>query len=102
MKSPRSIIAPRSALVAAITRTSTSIGSVPPILWNVWYSTTRWSRAWASRLRFAISSRKSVPRWACSKTPTCRSVAPVKDPFSCPKRWETSSSSWKAPQLTIR
>ena len=102
MKSPRSISAPRSAFVAAIRRTSTSISVVPPILWNVWYSTTRCSRAWALRLRFATSSRKRVPRWACSNTPTRRSVAPVKDPFSCPKRWETSSSSWKAPQFTMR
>src|SRR3970282_528930 len=47
-----------------------------------------------------ISSRKIVPRSACSNLPTCFSVAPVKDPFSWPKSSDSISSSGMAAQFT--
>ena len=47
-----------------------------------------------------ISSRKIVPRWASSNFPICFSVAPVKEPFSCPNSSLSMSSSGIAAQLT--
>ena len=41
-----------------------------------------------------------MPRSACSNLPTCFSVAPVNDPFSCPNSSDSISSSGIAAQLT--
>jgi hypothetical protein len=47
-----------------------------------------------------ISSRNSVPPSACSKRPCRRVVAPVNDPFSCPKSSLSSSVSDSAAQCS--
>ena len=67
--------------VAAMTRTSTSIGSLPP--------TRSKRRSWSTRSNFTcivsgtspISSRNSVPPWACSNRPIRSRSAPVNDAF---------------------
>ena len=46
------------------------------------------------------SSRKIVPRSACSNLPICFSVAPVNEPFSWPKSSLSISSSGMAAQFT--
>ena len=46
------------------------------------------------------SSRKIVPLSACSNFPTCFSVAPVNEPFSCPNSSDSIRSSGMAAQLT--
>ena len=48
-----------------------------------------------------ISSRNSVPPFASTNLPTCRSVAPVKAPFSWPKSVDSTRLSGIAPQLTV-
>ena len=47
-----------------------------------------------------IETEVQVPRSACSNLPTCFSVAPVKDPFSCPKSSDSMRSSGIAAQFT--
>ena len=47
-----------------------------------------------------ISSRKSVPPSACSHFPLRSSIAPVNEPFTCPKSSLSMSSSGIAAQLT--
>ena len=55
-----------------------------------------------SRVSSLISSRKSVPPLASANLPTCRSVAPVKAPFSWPKRIDFDQRlPGSAPQLTV-
>ena len=46
------------------------------------------------------SSRNSVPPDASTNLPVWRSVAPVKAPFSCPNRSDSTRLSGMAPQLT--
>jgi hypothetical protein len=46
-----------------------------------------------------ISSRKSVPLSAATKSPLWSAIAPVNDPFMCPKSSLSSSVSGIAPQL---
>ena len=48
-----------------------------------------------------ISSRNSVPAFASANLPVCFSVAPVKAPFSCPNRIDSTRFSGRAPQLTV-
>ena len=48
-----------------------------------------------------ISSRKSVPPWACSKKPRLRAEAPVNAPRSCPKSSLSMSSRGMAAQFTL-
>ena len=47
-----------------------------------------------------ISSRKSVPRCACSNFPMCRAAAPVNDPFSWPNSSDSISSAGIAAQFS--
>ena len=56
---------------------------------------------WASSGNSPISSRNSVPPCASTNFPTCFSVAPVKAPFSCPNRIDSTRFSGSAPQLTV-
>ena len=62
----------RSRLVAAITRTSTLIGWLPPTRSNGCPSSTRRNLAWIDGRISPISSSMSVPWWAAR---TCRSCA---------------------------
>jgi hypothetical protein len=62
--------------------------------------TTRRSLTWASSGSSPSSSRKTVPRWAASKTPRRCSVAPENAPFSWPNSVDSTSSRGMAPQLT--
>ena len=84
-EAPFLISALRSRLVAHSTRTSTSISVLPPSRRSRPSSSTRSSLACSSMGISPISSRKSVPPWASSKTPGRRWSAPVKAPRSWPK-----------------
>ena len=42
-----------------------------------------------------------MPPFASTNLPACFSVAPVKAPFSCPKRIDSTRFSGSAPQLTV-
>ena len=77
-ESPRA----ESAFVAAMIRTSTSIGSFPPTRWNLRSSSTRSRSSWSFGPMSPTSSRNSVPPWAASNLPFRRAMAPVKAPFS--------------------
>ena len=83
-------------------RTSTRIGRVPPTRKNSPSSITLSSLAWSSGGISAISSRKSVPVSATSRSPRLAATAPVKAPFSWPKSSLASSSSVKTAQLSAR
>ena len=48
-----------------------------------------------------ISSRKKVPRCACSNFPTCRPEAPVNAPFSCPNNSDSINSAGIAAQFKV-
>jgi len=48
-----------------------------------------------------ISSKNSVPRWACSNLPRCREAAPVNAPFSCPNSSDSISSCGTAAQFRV-
>ena len=86
--------------MAAITRTSTLIGWVPPTRKKVRLSSTRSSLTWVASGISPISSRKMVPPSASSNRPSRRSAAPVKAPFSWPNSSLSSSVSGSAAQLT--
>ena len=87
-------------MVAAITRTSTLMGLVPP--------TRSISRSWSALRIFTcmesgmspISSRKRVPERASSKRPGLARTAPVKAPRSWPNSSDSSSPSGIAAQFT--
>jgi hypothetical protein len=85
---------------AAITRTSTVIGSLPPTRCTVLLSSARRSFTCRSADISVISSRKSVPPSARSKQPKRRSVAPVKLPFSWPNSSDSIRFGEIAPQLS--
>ena len=74
---------------AAITRTSTLIGWVPPTRKKLLSSRTRSSFTCVAGGISPTSSRKIVPPFASSKRPRRRSAAPVNEPFS----WPNSSLS---------
>ena len=83
-----------------MTRTSTFT-----VFWEPMRSTspscrTRRTLACVRRLMSPTSSRKIVPLCASSNLPICFSVAPVNEPFSCPKSSLSISSSGMAAQLT--
>ncbi len=64
---------------------------------------TRWragASAAARRGISPISSRKSVPPWASSKTPLRSEIAPVKAPRTCPNSSLSTRFSGMAPQST--
>src|SRR5439155_1062345 len=87
-------------LVAAITRTSTWIGCVPPTRKKLRSSSTRSSLTCVAAGISPTSSRKIVPSFASSKRPRRRSAAPVKAPFSWPNSSLSSSVSGIAAQFT--
>src|SRR3989440_4451835 len=70
-------------------RTLARIGTRPPTAVYSRSCSTRSKRVCASGGMSPISSRNSVPPFACSKRPILRAVAPVKAPFS----WPNSSLS---------
>ncbi|PYO75379.1 MAG: hypothetical protein DMD67_11730 [Gemmatimonadetes bacterium] len=87
-------------MVAATTRTSTGIASVPP--------TGIASRSCSTRSSFTcvagdispISSRKNVPPRAAANRPCLSRTAPVNDPFTWPNSSDSSRLSGSAPQLS--
>ncbi len=99
-KCPFSISSSRFLLVAAITRTSTLIVRADPSRSTSPSCSTRSTLACVLALMSPTSSRKIVPRSACSNLPTCFSVAPVNDPFSWPNSSDSISSSGIAAQFT--
>ena len=99
-KRSRAISSSRFLLVAAITRTSTSIVFCEPIRSTSPSCSTRSTFACVRRLMSPTSSRKIVPRCASSNLPICFSVAPVNEPFSWPNSSLSISSSGIAAQLT--
>ena len=78
---PFSISFSRSLLVAAMTRTSTLSVRADPTRSTSPSCSTRRTLACVLRLMSPISSRKIVPRSACSNLPICFSVAPVNEPL---------------------
>ena len=61
------------------------ISAVPPTRMNRWFWSTRKSLTCILRGISPTSSMKRVPLLAISKYPIFWLVAPVKEPFSCPK-----------------
>ena len=92
---------PRSSFVASTNRTSASMSFVPPTRLNRCSCTTRSSIFCTSKDRLPISSRNRVPPFASSNTPTRALSAPVKAPFSCPRRVEAASCSFRVPQSKV-
>jgi hypothetical protein len=87
-------------LVAASTRTSTSIGLEPPIRVTTPSCSTRSSLACAESDMSPTSSRNRVPPSACSNLPARSANAPVNDPFMWPNSSLSMSSDGIAAQLT--
>ena len=83
-----------------MTRTSTLMVRADPSRSTSPSCRTRSTLAWVLALMSPTSSRKIVPRSACSNLPTCFSVAPVNDPFSWPNSSDSISSSGIAAQFT--
>ena len=86
--------------MAAMTRTSTFIVFCEPMRSTSPSCSTRSTLACVFGLMSPTSSRKIVPRSACSNLPICFSVAPVNEPFSWPNSSISISSSGIAAQLT--
>ena len=91
----------RSRLVAAMTRTSTWIVSLPPTRSNSRSCRKRSSLTWTAGEISPISSRNSVPPSACWKRPSRRPTAPVKAPRSWPNSSLSSSDSASAAQCSL-
>ena len=89
---PSSIICWRLRLVAAITRTSTSLGREEPTGRISRSCRKRSSFTWKSGSISPISSRKTVPRLADSKMPTRSRSAPVNAPRMAPNSSLSSSA----------
>ncbi len=81
-------------------RTSTRSVSVPPTRWISPCWRTRRILVCVARAMSPISSRKMVPPSQSSNFPMRWPVAPVKDPFSCPKSSLSIRLSGMAAQLT--
>jgi hypothetical protein len=75
------------------------VGRVAPTRVTSRCSITRSSRVCIAGGSSPTSSRKSVPPEAASNTPVARVCAPVKAPFSWPKRIDSASVSVIAPQF---
>ena len=88
----------RSRRVAATMRTSTRSHLFAPTRCTSPRSIARRSFGWSVSSSSPISSMKSVPPWACSKTPRRCDVAPVNAPFSWPKSADSSSAGGTAVQ----
>src|SRR5262245_45923223 len=99
-KVPFSISASRSLFVAAMARTSTLMVRADPRRSTSPSCSTRSTLACVLADISPTSSRKIVPRSACSNLPICFSVAPVSEPFSCPKSSDSINSSGIAAQFT--
>ena len=91
----------RFSLVTPITRTSTSMTSLPPTRSISPYSTTRSNFSCTTGLAVAISSKMMLPPSARSNRPVWRLVAPVKAPASWPNSSVSSRVSLSAAQLTL-
>ena len=89
-----------SILVAATIRTSVFCGLEEPTFINSPVSNTRNNRTWVARGNSPTSSKNMVPPSATSKYPFLLEIAPVKDPFSCPKSSLSIVPSGIAPQFT--
>src|SRR5437867_3267150 len=100
-KLPLPISSSRFLFVAAMTRTSTLMVRADPSRSTSPSCSTRSTLACVLALMSPTSSRKIVPRSACSNLPTCFSVAPVNDPFSWPKSSDSISSSGIAAQAAL-
>ena len=83
-------------------RTSTGMSTVPPTRRKVCSWSTRSSLTCMPAGISPISSRKSVPPLAASKSPSLRRTAPENAPCSCPKSSLSRSSGDSAPQLMAR
>src|SRR5262247_229686 len=91
----------RLRLVAAITRTSTLIVLPLPHRSNSPSCNTRKSFACSFNGKSPTSSKNIVPPSANSNRPTCRPVAPVNAPFSCPNSSLSINSPGNAEQFTF-
>ena len=87
-------------MVAATTRTSTLMLSLPPTRRTSLSCSARSSLACISSGRSPISSRKSVPPSVSSKSPSLRASAPVKAPRSWPNSSLSKSCSGIAEQFS--
>ena len=92
-KSPSATIASRSRWVAATTRASTERGRLSPTRLISFSCRNRSRLAWACLDRSPISSRKTVPPLASSRTPIRSRSAPVNAPRTCPNSSEPMSDS---------
>src|SRR6266478_6064000 len=90
----------RLRLVAATTRTSTGMASVPPTGIASRSCNTRSSLTWVAGDISPISSRKNVPPRAAANSPCLSRTAPVNDPFTWPNSSDSSRLSGSAPQLS--
>jgi hypothetical protein len=88
-------------LVAAMSRTSARIVSTPPRRMNSRSWITRSSLAWVSTGMLPISSKKIEPPAATSNRPFLFEMAPVKEPLTWPKRFDSSRSAGIEPELTV-
>jgi hypothetical protein len=80
-------------------RTSKGVERVAPMGRTSRVSITRSSFTCSVSGMSPISSRKSVPLSAATNRPLWSAIAPVNDPFMCPKSSLSSSVSGIAPQL---
>ena len=80
-------------------RTSTGMSRVSPTRRTFSSCSTRSSFTCTALLVSPISSRKSVPPSAASKSPFLSLTAPVNEPLTCPNSSLSSSVSVRAPQL---
>ena len=87
-------------IIAATMRTLVRIAMRPPTAVYSPSCNTRSRRVCASIGMSPISSRNSVPPWACSNRPWLRETAPVKAPFSWPNSSDSISSRGIAAILT--
>ena len=88
--------------VAATMRTSVFLISCPPTLMYSPVSSTLSNCFWVDRGSSPTSSRNSVPLLAMPKYPSLSPMAPVNEPFSCPKSSESIVPLGIAPQFMAK
>ena len=98
---PRSTSPARSRSVAATSRTSIFTSRLPPSRTMLPSCSVRSSLACICSGSSPISSRKIVPRSACSNQPARAATAPVNAPRSWPNSSDSNSVSGMAAQLTL-
>src|SRR5206468_4051234 len=86
----------KSRLVAATTRTSTGIGSVPPTGIASRSCSTRSRFTWVAGDISPISTRKNVLPRAAANSPCLSRTAPANDPFTWPNSSASSRLSGRA------